>query len=189
MTRSKVYRREVSRCPSNQPVLELGVGEPMSQEDLEFSHGYSLYTREGGEGQRIVGSHNHIQVIMARGLRSSRKQPIFVDFDKEITVGILNSLIIALHEAGYQVVTCVGGLRRGHPVLRDCSIYSFPDCPHLLKLLRNWLLDTEFKYVLATNYPCFMSNARKPSVRSSSPASEVRLAAELFSHTTAIAIR
>lgn len=31
----------------------------------------------------VVGPHNQMQVIMARGLASQWKQPIYVDFDKK----------------------------------------------------------------------------------------------------------
>ncbi|KAJ8881350.1 hypothetical protein PR048_017831 [Dryococelus australis] len=76
------------------------------------------------------------------------------------------------------------------PVLRDCCIYSFPDCPHLLQLLQNWLLDGEFEII---------SSASSTEVRSCHKLSmlhvecdknqcqKVCLAAELLSHTTATA--
>lgn len=173
---------------------------------------------------RIVGPHNQIQVIMARGLTASWKQPVFIDFDKKLTADILYSVIISLQEAGYQVVACVGDCGGGnlglwkelgisvtkshfsHPVLMECNIYYFPDAPHLLKLLRNWLLDSEFSWpsgLIVNKKPIvdIINTVSSTEVRSCHRLSvlhvtcektqrqKVRLAAELLSHTTATAIR
>lgn len=110
---------------------------------------------------QIKGPHNYMQTVMARGLFKKWKQPIFIDFDKKMTPAILNEVIIELHKIGYTVVACVsdcGGGNVGlwkqlgistdkvyflHPVSGK-KIFMFADAPHLLKLLRNWLLDTGF---------------------------------------------
>lgn len=103
-----------------------------------------------------------MQVVMARGLFSNWKQPIFIAFDKKITKEILFNIITELHQISFNVVACVsdcGASNVGlwkvlgvdiintsfkHPISNN-NIYMFADVPHLLKLLRNWLLDKGFK--------------------------------------------
>lgn len=109
----------------------------------------------------IVGPHNYMQVIMARGLFSNWKQPIYLGFDKKMTKNILFLVISELHKISYNIVACVsdcGGGNIGlwkdlnininntffkHPETNK-NVYMFSDAPNLLNLLRNWLLDTGF---------------------------------------------
>lgn len=113
----------------------------------------------------IVGPHKEMQVVSARGLFSNWKQPVFVDFDRQITTTILKDIITRFHELGFTVVANVHDCGAGnmslwrevgidytkektamqHPVTLE-NIYFFPDVPHLLKLIRNWLLDHGFYY-------------------------------------------
>lgn len=115
----------------------------------------------------ILGPHKSLQVIMARGLFAKWKQPVYARCDTKMTPEILNQVIAALHEAGYNVVAAVsdcGGGNQGlwkelgidvikdhtrtkmpHPVTGN-PIHMIPDAPHLLKLIRNWLLDCGFYY-------------------------------------------
>lgn len=104
----------------------------------------------------FVGPHSQMQVVMARGIASQWKQPIFVDFDKKVTKDILFNIIEKLDEIGFKVICCVSycgggniGLWRSldinyqNPVF--CTPYGrnivyIPDAPHILKLVRNWLL-------------------------------------------------
>lgn len=99
---------------------------------------------------------------MVRGLFGSWKQIIFCDFDQKMTKEILLDLITRLHEIRFTVKAIVsdcGGGNQGlwkslevnhkkcyfsHPKT-DSNIYVFADAPHLLKLIRNWLLDTGIK--------------------------------------------
>jgi len=48
----------------------------------------------------VIGPHNQMQVIMARGLASPWKQPVYVDFDKKITKVILFDIIERLDKIG-----------------------------------------------------------------------------------------
>lgn len=50
---------------------------------------------------------NYVQVVMARGLRKSWKQPVFYDFDCKMSKELLSQLISTLHEAGYPVLAIV----------------------------------------------------------------------------------
>lgn len=109
----------------------------------------------------IVGPHSYMQVIMARGLTSQWKQPIYIGFDTKMTKQLLEEVIVELNKINFDVVACVsdcGGGNLGlwkelnitiektyflHPSTNN-KIYYFADVPHLLKLIRNWFLDHGF---------------------------------------------
>lgn len=113
----------------------------------------------------VIGPHSEMQLVMARGLFGHWKQPIFVDFDRQMTKSLLEELASRLHDIGFNVIATVhdcGGGNMGvwkdagvnhelgktsmkHPVSGN-EIFFFPDAPHLLKLFRNWLLDHGFMY-------------------------------------------
>lgn len=106
-----------------------------------------------------------MQIVLVRGLVAEWKQPVFVDFDKkmadEILINIISEASCELHAVGYTIVTfvcdCGGGnmclwkklninvdnTAFPHPNTED-PIFMFADIPHLLKLIRNWLIDTGF---------------------------------------------
>jgi len=99
-------------------------------------------------------------VVIARGIASKWKQPIFVDFDTKMTKQILIDIIDRLNQIGFKVVCCVSDCGGGNVGLwkelevnhekaifdtpNGQSIICVPDAPHLLKLIRNWFLDTGF---------------------------------------------
>lgn len=109
----------------------------------------------------IVGPHNYMQLIKARGLFDQWKQPVFIGFDTNITKELLDSIIVELEAINYSVVACgsdCGGAKVGvwkalnidinktsypHPVTAH-NIYFFADVPHVLTVIRNWLLDKGF---------------------------------------------
>lgn len=110
---------------------------------------------------KVLGRHSQLQVVMARGLLASWKQPIYFGFDTKMSSDILFNLIRALHDASFTVVACVSDCGGGNVGLwRELSIsidktyflnpvtgnkiYMFADVPHLLKLIRNWLIDKGF---------------------------------------------
>ena len=100
----------------------------------------------------VLGPHNYMQVVMARGLFSNWKQPVYLAFDQKMTQDILNKIIIELHKIQFNVVACVSdcgasnvGLWKElgvninrtffkHPGTGN-NIYMFADVPHLMKLL------------------------------------------------------
>lgn len=110
---------------------------------------------------QVLGHFNLMQVCMVRSMFSTWKQPIYIGFDQKMTRGILVDIITQLHYISYNCVAIVsdcGGSNVGlwrdlsvdinktyfnHPQTQK-NIYVFADAPHLLKLLRNWLLDTGF---------------------------------------------
>lgn len=98
------------------------------------------------------------QVKFFLGLVASWKQPVYYNYDTQMTKQILTNIIGNLYEIGYNVVAIVSdmgpsnvGLWRDlcismdrthfeHPVTKQ-NIYAFADVPHLLKLARNHFLD------------------------------------------------
>lgn len=111
----------------------------------------------------IVGPHSYMQVVIARGLFSKWKQPVYVEFDKQMTKDILVSIIHKMYLIGYTVKACVSDMGGGNIGLWKelninidntffnpssdgsmSNVYVFADAPHTLKLIRNWLLDTGF---------------------------------------------
>lgn len=110
---------------------------------------------------QVIGLHSQMQVVNARGLFSQWKQPIYVDFDTCMTPQISYHIINKLHQIVFRVVACVSDCGGGNiGLLRDLgvtyensfikhpisgtNIYFFADAPHLLKLTRNWFLDSGF---------------------------------------------
>lgn len=64
----------------------------------------------------ILGPHNYLQVVMARGLFSSWKQPIYINFDTQISKSILLNMIEELYLRKFVVAAIVcdcGGGNRG----------------------------------------------------------------------------
>ncbi|KAF0305880.1 Transposable element P transposase [Amphibalanus amphitrite] len=111
---------------------------------------------------RVYGPCKQVQVLMVRGLCSHWKQPVYFDFDQPMTREIMFSAIAAVEDAGYQVVAMVCDLsptNRGflysdrglnmkpedgwftHPCDPSRKIFPFADIPHMLKLLRNHIMD------------------------------------------------
>lgn len=169
----------------------------------------------------IVGPHSQMQVVMARSLFGKWKQPVFVDFDTKMTSNILENIITQLYRIGFTVVACVsdcGGGNIGlwkslniglnnthikHPIA-ESNIYFFADTPHLLKLIRNWLLDVGFKLgngkivnknpltslleLSSTEITVTHKLTEKHIICEGYQRQKVSLAAELLSHTTASAL-
>lgn len=125
--------------------------------------------------QKVYGPHKTCQVVMARGLFGSWKQPVYYDFSKPMTKDVLFEIIEALHKRGYIVVAVandMGSTNMGlwkdldvgvetsttdkrqikiknffvNPADKALKIFVFADVPHLIKLLRNNLLDAGFLF-------------------------------------------
>jgi len=111
--------------------------------------------------QTILGPYSKLFVILARGLFSKWKQPIFYSFDFYLSKEFYSDLIVKLANYNMIVVgtTCdLGATNRKflnemqispehsfwtHPQL-NTPIFFFADIPHMLKLMRNHFLDTGF---------------------------------------------
>jgi len=168
----------------------------------------------------VVGPHSQMQVVMARGIASKWKQPIFVGFDIKMTKSLLFDIIHNLNDIGFKVICCVSDCGGGNvglwkqleitfenPVFVTPSgqrIVHVPDAPHLLKLTRNWLIDTGFTLneleinkkplealiskVTSEVSVCY--KLTKEHLTCEGPQRQrVKLATQIFSHTTATALR
>lgn len=169
---------------------------------------------------QVMGPYNQMQVIMACGLAAPWKQPVMIDFDTKMTKSILFNIIEELDMIGYKVICCVcdcGGGNLGlwkeleinyeQPVFYIPSgrkIICIPDSPHLLKLVRKWLLDTGFQLddkiitkqpleALVTMMSSELSVCHKLSKEhltcEGPQRQKVKLATQLLSHTTSIALK
>uniref|UniRef100_A0A453YZ31 THAP-type domain-containing protein n=1 Tax=Anopheles gambiae TaxID=7165 RepID=A0A453YZ31_ANOGA len=171
----------------------------------------------------IIGPHNYLQVVMARGLCNKWKQPVYIGFDKKMTKEILLKIIEKLSEININVVAIISdncstnvscwkelGAKDyerpyfQHPTTLN-NVYVIPDAPHLLKLLRNWFLDSGFTYngkhikadllfdMIASRNETEITPLYKLSkthlVMTPQERQNVRRAAQLLSHTTAISLR
>ncbi|OXU21701.1 hypothetical protein TSAR_012429 [Trichomalopsis sarcophagae] len=115
--------------------------------------------------EQKIGPHERCQVVMARGLFKSWKQPVYYDYDQSMTSEILLNIIKQLYECGFTVVATVCDLgpsnRKAfndlgcplndpescffsHPCDESLLVHVFFDIPHLIKLLRNHFLDHGF---------------------------------------------
>jgi len=111
--------------------------------------------------EQVIGPHKTVQVVMARGLISKWKQPIFYKYDTPLTSELLIDIIEKLHTVGFNVVGVVSdmgptnqGLLKSisvsfkqpnfkHPITGQ-RVHVFADIPHLIKLCRNNYLDHGF---------------------------------------------
>ena len=171
----------------------------------------------------VYGPHKNLQVAMLRGLVATWKQPIYMRFDEAMKKDLLDDIIKASESRGFCIVAIVSDLgptnvglwkslnispentRFPNPAdpLRD--IYVFADVPHMLKLLRNHLLDQGF--LLADGTKISVENVNsllttdageyrilhklKPAhlTVKGSERQRVRPAAQILSHSVATAIR
>lgn len=114
--------------------------------------------------ERVIGPYKKCQVVVARGLFQKWKQPVFYDFDQDLTKELLFKIIVQLYNSGYTVfgITCDMGPSNQnlikdlkinvmenenktyfeHPCDELIKIHVFMDAPHLMKLLRNHFLDS-----------------------------------------------
>ncbi|CAG7825644.1 unnamed protein product, partial [Allacma fusca] len=106
-----------------------------------------------------ISSQSKVQVAMLRALCGSWKQPVFYQFNSNMTRTLLNEIIVKVEQAGFQVkaIVCdLGSENRAffkelgitassvsfpNPVNANTRVYVFADIPHCLKNIRNHLLD------------------------------------------------
>lgn len=171
---------------------------------------------------QVIGPHKQMQVIVLRGLFSNWKQPIFLDFDTSITPEILTIAINKTQSCGFDVVACVSDMGGGNygmwkklnvsidkpwfenPSDESKKVFMFADAPHMLKLLRNWFLDTGFQFndeIFVDKTPILAlleldshelkvchKLTEKHVLCEGAERQNVRLAAQLFSHAVSKAL-
>ena len=118
---------------------------------------------------RIYNPSNNVQVVMAQGILHKWVQPLYYSYDTKVTKELLTEIIKATEKAGYPVhgIVCdLSGANQGllkslgismsctsfeNPQHPNRKVHVFADPPHMLKLVRNNLLDygieTSFGFV------------------------------------------
>ena len=108
---------------------------------------------------KIYPNYSKVQVVIVTGVIKNWCQPIYYSFDQNMTFNILKTAIAKVQKAGFEVCGVVGdmgGSNQGflrsmnvsyenpfisNPCNNEKRIHFFADMPHLIKLLRNHLLD------------------------------------------------
>jgi len=171
----------------------------------------------------VFAAYKKVQVAMIRGLCSDWKQPVFVNFDKPMVTDILTDILLAVESTGIEIWAMACDMESSNQALLNRlginltntsfpnpadptrRIFVFPDVPHLLKLLRNHLLDhglelrgnviigkSDFAEILEADSAEFKINPRLTDLHISCIGSQrqrVRPAAQLLSHSSATAMR
>lgn len=109
------------------------------------------------------GPHNNLQMVVVRSLIGKWKQPVFYDFDKPINKHLFYEIVDKVEKTGFKVrgfVSDMGPCNQKllsdlaisenrtsipNPTNIERRIWGFCDVPHLLKLLRNHLLDEGYE--------------------------------------------
>ena len=113
---------------------------------------------------KILRSHNSVQVVMVWGLVGKWKQPIYYEFDKPVDRDLFINIVKTVELTGFKVRAFVSdmgpsnqkllsdlGIKPGCSSLRNpfCEIWNvwiFCDVSHTLKLLRKHLLDKGYEF-------------------------------------------
>ena len=186
-------------------------------DEMDIAKGYQYDAKQ----DQVIGPFKKLQLAVLRGITSNWKQQVFYGFDQPMTAELLLSIIQAIEKHGilvYSAVCDLGnqGLLRElkvsdlkpffeNPSCPSRRVYFFPDAPHLLKRLRDHLLDHGYTLADGTEINkedllriLMLDNSELKIHPKLSPThfncvnstrQRVRLAAELISHTTASAVR
>ena len=189
----------------------------LSFDEMDISKQYQYDHRN----DQILGPFKKLQIAVLRGIVSGWKQQIFFDYDSPMTKELLFRIINSVEENQIEVrdVVCdLGnrglltslGITPEKPYFQNPScltrrVYVFPDAPHLLKLLRNHLLDQgyilqdgteinrkDIEQILEHDNKEYKIHHKLQPIHFNcigSTRQRVRLAAQLISHTSATAIR
>lgn len=107
---------------------------------------------------QILGPFKKVQFVLARGLFSTWKQPVYFQFDQAMHKSLLFSIIEGIESTGVQVKAIVSDLGGSLTLWKELKIsaenssfsmpsnptskiWVFADMPHYIKLLRNHFLD------------------------------------------------
>ena len=171
----------------------------------------------------VFPAHKKVQVGLIRGLCFDWKQPVFFNFDTPMKEDILEDIIKQIESTGIEVwaMTCdsgptnqslwkqlgitIGNTSFVNPADPSRKIFVFADVPHLLKLLRNHILDygiqidpnnvinqSDFVEILEANQGEFKIHPKLTEFHINCTGSQrkrVRPAAQLLSHSSATAMR
>jgi len=149
--------------PIFQILTEVGKSTPMYRtailgfDEVEISDSFCYDVDE----DKVYGGKSKMLSVCLRGLFSGWKQVVYYDFDENIEKSKILNIITRAEEVGIRVVGMVNDMctlnmrlwrelgititnqHFENPVSQN-KIWVFADFPHLLKLLRNHLLDQGF---------------------------------------------
>jgi len=169
----------------------------------------------------IYGPHKKLQLAMVRGICQNWKQPIFFNFDDPMKLDLLFRIIICTESQGIQIWAIAFDLGNSgllnelgvstekpyfpNPFDPERPIFAFPDAPHMMKLLRNHLIDQGLTFANGVEVTkrdledilskdkselkiCHKLTQHHLDLKGSAR-QNVRLAAQTLSHTTATALK
>lgn len=182
----------------------------------------SQWTYDKATG-KIYDPKQNVMCFMLQGLTSRWKQLVYYDFDVRVTKELLLKTIEQVEAAGFHIVAMVNDLAPTNiqlwnslgistkqtsfpnPAAPQRQVFVFADVPHLIKLVRNNLLDHGFQLTgdKRVNSDCLRelvyrsTKDLKPTHRLSAKHIEVqgvkrmnvRLAVQLLSETSAQALQ
>lgn len=140
---------QMSQLPVHERLVAIGFDEMNIDQDVCYDQ----------LSDNVLGPYKKVQVVMMRCLMLKLKQPVYYNFDTKMTKALLFDIIIALEAAQCKVIAIVSDLGPenralhkqlqlswNHPSFENPSdasraVWCFADVPHLMKLLRNHLLD------------------------------------------------
>jgi hypothetical protein len=75
--------------------------------------------------EKVMEPHSYVQVVTARRLVGSWKQPVFYDFDTNISSTIVEEVIAELENAGFPVIAIVSDIGPNNTKLcKECGVCS-----------------------------------------------------------------
>ena len=105
---------------------------------------------------RVFGPHTKMVVVMLRGLFNKWKQPVYFNFDTLINSDLFHNILDVVQSFGFTIRACVSDMGAENRKLwkelnvsedtpwiatSQHKLYFFADVPHLLKLIRNHIID------------------------------------------------
>ena len=140
---------------SRDRVVTLSFDEMYVREDIAYDH----------SSDQFIGPHKRANVMLLRGLCKNYKIPIWYRMDTTLGPQEFRNIIRRIQNSGYHVISVSTDMHPGNQGLarklgvtienprfpnpsesrKGEFIYWIYDAPHLLKLLRNWLLDDGFR--------------------------------------------
>ncbi|KAK3893279.1 hypothetical protein Pcinc_002835 [Petrolisthes cinctipes] len=146
--------------------------------------------------ESVMSPHKYVQVVIVRGIIGCWKQIVYFNYDAKMTHDLIQKIIIAVEESGYEVHATVCdmgstnskmlkdiGISENHntflnPYDKSRVIHVFLDVPHRIKLVRNHFLDHGF-YNINTKKEIRIEPVKKLSVLDNG---NLKLAPKLTDH-------
>ena len=112
--------------------------------------------------KQVLGPCKKVQVVVLRGLMTKWKETIYYQFDQNISLDVLNYLIVQCEKRSIKIKAAVCDLGNKtllsqinfsqlnnsivNPADQSREVFFFPDAPHLMKLWRNHCIDKSYLF-------------------------------------------